>query len=72
LTKLADEKVNANNVKHIAQVLETGGKKTVERRFPDGTVLLAMPYGGRIIGLCTAENEQNFFWTHPALRLMRM
>jgi hypothetical protein len=67
LTELSDEKMNANNIKHIAQVLEGCGKKTVERRFPDGTVLLAMPHGGRIIGLCTAENEQNIFWTHPAL-----
>lgn len=59
--------MDTNNVKYLAEVLENCGKKIVERRFPDGTMLLAMPYGGRIIGLCTANNEQNFFWTNPAL-----
>ncbi|MEN6308244.1 MAG: DUF6786 family protein [Anaerohalosphaeraceae bacterium] len=59
--------MNVKQVKHLAGVLERCGKKTVEQRFPDGTVLLILPYGGRIIGFGSAGSEQNVFWTHPAL-----
>ena len=34
---------------------------------PDGTRLLLLPYGARVLGLFAAGDEENFFWTNPAL-----
>jgi|SRR5579862_2664727 len=34
---------------------------------PDGSRVLVLPYGGRILGLFTALSDRNFFWTNPAL-----
>jgi hypothetical protein len=37
-------------------------------RFPDGTQLLVLPQGGRVLGLYARDKPDNFFWTHPALK----
>ena len=34
---------------------------------PDGTRLLLLPYGARVLGLYAAGSEENFFWTNPPL-----
>jgi len=34
---------------------------------PDGTSVLVLPYGGRVLGLFAPGSEENFYWTHPAL-----
>jgi hypothetical protein len=34
---------------------------------PDGSRVLALPYGGRILGLFTPASPENFFWTNPTL-----
>lgn len=34
---------------------------------PDGTSLLVLPYGGRVLGLFAPESEKNFLWTNPVL-----
>jgi len=34
---------------------------------PDGTTVLLLPYGGRVLGLYAPDSEENFYWTHPAL-----
>ncbi|MFA6239925.1 MAG: DUF6786 family protein, partial [Candidatus Hydrogenedentales bacterium] len=34
---------------------------------PDGTTVLLLPYGGRVLGLFAPGSEENFYWTHPAL-----
>jgi hypothetical protein len=56
------------NVEHIADVLKCCGKDTLEQKFSDGTTILVMPYGGRVIGFCSDRNRKNLFWTHPALQ----
>jgi hypothetical protein len=38
---------------------------------PDGTRVLVLPHGGRILGLFTPQNEENFYWTHPALNSVK-
>ena len=35
--------------------------------FPDGTHLLVLPFGGRLLGLFPPESGENFLWTNPAL-----
>jgi hypothetical protein len=34
---------------------------------PDGSRLLLLPYGARVLGLYAAGSDENFFWTHPDL-----
>jgi hypothetical protein len=34
---------------------------------PDGSQVLVLPHGGRMLGLFAPGSEENFFWTHPAL-----
>jgi hypothetical protein len=43
------------------------GKPAVLHRAPDGSSVLVLPYGGRILGLFASGSEENFLWTHPAL-----
>ncbi len=43
------------------------GKPTHEYHCPDGTQLLILPHGGRILGLFAGPSSENFYWTHPAL-----
>ena len=35
--------------------------------FPDGSRLLLLPHGARVLGLYSPTDNQNFFWTNPAL-----
>jgi len=57
-----------NNRKNgLVSVLNAVGKQTQEIVHPDGTVLLLLPHGGRVLGLYTGNSEENLFWTHPAL-----
>jgi hypothetical protein len=48
---------STNAVGHATELFST----------PDGTRLLLLPYGARVLGLFSAEEENNFFWTNPAL-----
>lgn len=34
---------------------------------PDGSEVLILPHGGRVLGLFTADCARNFFWTNPDL-----
>ena len=43
------------------------GKPLDERVNPDGSRLLLLPYGARVLALFAPGSEENFFWTHPAL-----
>jgi hypothetical protein len=51
----------------LRRVLQTIGKVTEICEFPDGTRLLLLPYGDRVLGLFPPGGDGNFFWTHPAL-----
>ena len=52
---------------NLIRTLNTVGKPTELFSSPDGTRVLILPYGARILGLFAPHSEQNFFWTHPAL-----
>ena len=51
----------------LSRTLNSIGKPTEIFQFPDGTTLLVLPHGGRILGLFAPRAEENFYWTHPAL-----
>jgi len=52
----------------LIDTLSQIGKSTRLERLPDGTEVLILPYGGRVLGLFSAVSGENFFWTHPALQ----
>jgi len=47
--------------------LTLAGKPPVLLAFPDGTRLLVLPFGGRLLGLFPPGSDENFLWTNPAL-----
>ncbi len=47
--------------------LKAVGKSTELHQTDDGTRLLILPYGGRILGVYAPGSEENFLWTNPAL-----
>ncbi len=48
--------------------LSAAGHATHLYEMPDGSRLLLLPYGARLLGLYPPDNDDNFYWTHPALR----
>jgi hypothetical protein len=52
----------------LATILASASKNTEEQLHPNGSRLLLLPYGGRVLGLFAPGSDGNFFWTHPALR----
>jgi len=51
----------------LQENLAQAGKPTRRLRFPDGSRVLVLPYGGRVLGLFAAKGSDNFYWTNPAL-----
>jgi hypothetical protein len=51
----------------LADTLSGSGKTSRNWTSPDGSSVLVLPYGGRILSLSAPGSERNFFWTHPAL-----
>lgn len=51
----------------LLEVLKAVGKPAQVVTNPDGTAVLLLPYGGRVLGLFAPGSEDNFYWTHPAL-----
>ena len=51
--------------KDLSKILQGAGKATEVFVTPDGTRLLLLPYGARVLSLCAAESDENFFWTNP-------
>ncbi len=51
----------------LIRVLEEAGKPTERYVSPDGSEVLVLPYGGRVLGLFAPGGSENFYWTHPAL-----
>ncbi len=43
------------------------GKPTESYECPDGSTVLILPHGGRVLGLFAPGSGENFYWTHPAL-----
>ena len=44
------------------------GKLPHVEQLPDGTEVLVLSHGGRVLGLFAPGNEENFFWTNTALQ----
>jgi len=55
------------NKKILIENLKKAGKPTETYQSPDGTSIVILPYGGRMLGLYAPGSEQNFYWTHTAL-----
>ncbi len=47
--------------------LKAVGKATELHRTEDGTQVLVLPYGGRILGVYPPGSEENFLWTNSVL-----
>jgi len=54
-------------MKKIVQVLKKIGKPTRVYKTDDGSRVLVLPYGGRVLGLYPPGRDENFYWTHTAL-----
>ncbi len=54
-------------ISRLLDTLAEVGKPAVTWKSPDGSNILVLPYGGRILGLFAPNSEQNFLWTHTAL-----
>ena len=55
-------------LEQLIDTLTQAGKPPHVVRSPDGTTVLLLPYGGRVLGLFAPQAAENFYWTHPALR----
>ncbi len=51
----------------LIEILDSVGKPPKGWTSTDGTKVLVLPYGGRILGLFAPGDDEKFFWTHPAL-----
>lgn len=60
-------KVQSPAYSDLLENLQSVGKSVESWTSPDGTRLLVLPHGGRVLGLFAPGDNDNFFWTHPAL-----
>ncbi len=51
----------------LTGTLKAIGKPTFTVEMPGGTRILLLPHGGRVLGLFGAGDEENYYWTNPAL-----
>lgn len=54
-------------IEQLTQTLEAAGKATELYLSPDGSRVLILRHGGRILGLFAPQRDENFFWTNAAL-----
>jgi hypothetical protein len=54
-------------LRELIATLSAVGKPTELYRTDDGTSLLILPYGGRILGVFAPGSDENFLWTNTAL-----
>jgi len=47
--------------------LRDAGQPVEVMSFPDGTSLLILPFGGRMLGLFSGRGTENYYWTNHAL-----
>ena len=57
----------ASTDKDLIGVLTSSRKAPVSQKYSDGSRLLLLPYGARVLGLFAPSSDESFFWTHPAL-----
>ncbi len=51
----------------LLRTIHDAGREIHDALFPGGTRLLLLPHGGRVLGLFGPRDDENFFWTNPAL-----
>jgi hypothetical protein len=51
----------------LIQTIQGAGKKLEVLATPDGTRMLMLPYGARVLGLFSGRGHDNFFWNNPHL-----
>mgnify|MGYP000855928245 CR=1 FL=1 len=51
----------------LIKTLRSIGKNYRIRENPDGSTVLILPYGARVLGLFAPRSGENFLWTNPAL-----
>lgn len=51
----------------LQRVLEKVGMQPHLWESTDGSRAVLLPHGGRVLALFTAQSDENFFWSHPAL-----
>jgi hypothetical protein len=54
-------------LQHLIATLKAVGKSTELYQTDDGTRVLILPYGGRILGVFAPDSEENFLWTNSVL-----
>ena len=54
-------------LKKLTQTIQAAGKELELLETPDGTRMLMFPYGARVLGLFSADNQDSFFWNNPRL-----
>jgi hypothetical protein len=64
----AGESASAMTKSALLEVLKAAGKPPRVLTHPDGTEVLLLPYGGRVLGLFAPGSDENFYWTNSALR----
>jgi hypothetical protein len=52
---------------NLVDVLAKVGKPTKVFKTSDGTCVLVLPYGGRVLGLFAPGSQNNFYWTNTHL-----
>ena len=68
LPGLAADETAVLSKRVLLETLEAVGKPAQIVAHPDGTEVVVLPYGGRVLGLFAKDSNDNFYWTHPALR----
>jgi hypothetical protein len=56
-----------NGLKNLQKVLRGAGQRPETLAFADGTRILVLPHGGRLLGVFPAGSDKNFYWTNTAL-----
>src|ERR1700735_5471842 len=54
-------------LQQLIATLKAVGKPAELHQTDDGTRILVLPYGGRILGVFAPGSEENFLWTNSAL-----
>jgi hypothetical protein len=57
----------STSLRKLTNILKRVGQPAKVAAYSDGTRLLVLPYGGRVLGLYTAKSELNFYWSSLAL-----
>ena len=51
----------------LVQILADAGRSAELLQTPDGSRLVLLPHGARVLGLYPPQTDENFFWTNPKL-----